>query len=251
MRNLFFIAIICFGFNIPCIAQLMDNGDGTVTDNNSGLTWLQNSLPASNGGDGKTWQDALSWAVSLVFASHDDWRLPSALEFGAGTPDLGFNSVKNEWGNLYGNVWNNPANTEDISPMHYYPCCYYWTSTEKPDDYDKASAFFISYDDVWGNSFFTKSTLMRYTAVRGTAAPVLAPQCRDGYDNDHDGKIDFPADGGCSSLDDNNEKNVCFTFWNGRTYCLSYFKITLIFVAIISVSFGLFYYLKRKKKEGK
>jgi len=28
------------------------------------------------------------------------------------------------------------------------------------------------------------------------------PQCRDGIDNDHDHKIDYPADKGCTSPDD-------------------------------------------------
>jgi hypothetical protein len=34
------------------------------------------------------------------------------------------------------------------------------------------------------------------------------PQCSDGIDNDNDGKIDFPADSGCSSPSDNSELNA-------------------------------------------
>src|SRR6476659_8054425 len=30
-------------------------------------------------------------------------------------------------------------------------------------------------------------------------------QCRDGIDNDQDGRIDYPADKGCSSRNDNSE----------------------------------------------
>ncbi len=33
------------------------------------------------------------------------------------------------------------------------------------------------------------------------------PQCQDGIDNDGDGKVDFPLDQGCASFDDNNEQN--------------------------------------------
>ncbi|MDB5972341.1 MAG: hypothetical protein JWQ90_4791 [Hydrocarboniphaga sp.] len=33
----------------------------------------------------------------------------------------------------------------------------------------------------------------------------LAPACSDGVDNDGDGKIDFPADAGCTAADDNDE----------------------------------------------
>jgi len=36
---------------------------------------------------------------------------------------------------------------------------------------------------------------------------VPLAQCKDGIDNDADGKIDFPADPGCSNTDDNDETN--------------------------------------------
>ena len=35
------------------------------------------------------------------------------------------------------------------------------------------------------------------------------PQCSDGKDNDGDGLIDFPADKGCTGADDNDEVNPC------------------------------------------
>lgn len=46
---------------------------------------------------------------------------------------------------------------------------------------------------------------MRYTAVRGPRQATLAPRCRDGYDNDSNGMVDYPEDGGCSSADDPTE----------------------------------------------
>lgn len=52
-----------------------DNGDGTVTDPNTGLTWQQ--VPSS---DGYTWQEAVDYADGLELAGFDDWRLPSAKE---------------------------------------------------------------------------------------------------------------------------------------------------------------------------
>jgi hypothetical protein len=33
--------------------------------------------------------------------------------------------------------------------------------------------------------------------------------CSDGMDNDGDGKVDFPNDPGCSSLDDTDETDAC------------------------------------------
>lgn len=57
----------------------VDNGDGTVTDQATGLTWLQEDSGAF-GAAGLDWKEALQWAESLEFAGHDDWRLPTAKE---------------------------------------------------------------------------------------------------------------------------------------------------------------------------
>lgn len=40
-----------------------------------------------------------------------------------------------------------------------------------------------------------------------TTAPARLPRCRDGLDNDRDGLIDYPADPGCSSRNDDSERN--------------------------------------------
>jgi hypothetical protein len=55
--------------------QFVGNGDGTVTDRATGLTWMQ-----GDSGRGMNWQSALAYAENLNFAGHDDWRLPDAKE---------------------------------------------------------------------------------------------------------------------------------------------------------------------------
>jgi len=55
--------------------EFEDNGDGTVTDHATGLTWMQ-----QDSGRPMTWQQALAWAEDLEFAGHDDWRLPDVKE---------------------------------------------------------------------------------------------------------------------------------------------------------------------------
>lgn len=49
-------------------------------------------------------------------------------------------------------------------------------------------------------------------------------QCNDGLDNDSDGKIDYPLDPGCSSINDNNETDVpaayCSNSVANSDYCL-------------------------------
>ena len=64
--------------------NFVDNGDGTVTDHATGLTWMQADSAALKAGakrDGKlNWQEALQWAENLNYAGHSDWRLPNAKE---------------------------------------------------------------------------------------------------------------------------------------------------------------------------
>jgi hypothetical protein len=64
--------------------DFVDNGDGTITDRATGLTWMQvdsGHLKAGPGKDGRmNWEQALAWAEGLTFAGRSDWRLPNAKE---------------------------------------------------------------------------------------------------------------------------------------------------------------------------
>jgi arylsulfatase A-like enzyme len=51
-----------------------DNGNGTVTDNNSGLMWQK-----TDSGE-MTWDNARTGATTLNLAGYTDWRLPTAQE---------------------------------------------------------------------------------------------------------------------------------------------------------------------------
>ncbi len=57
--------------------RFTDNGDGTVTDNLTGLMWDQNGYRA---GTTRTWTEALSDCNSLSLGGHSDWRLPNRKE---------------------------------------------------------------------------------------------------------------------------------------------------------------------------
>ncbi len=54
--------------------SLTDNGDGTVTDQVTGLIWQK-----TDGGE-MTWESARTYAASLTLTSQADWRLPTAHE---------------------------------------------------------------------------------------------------------------------------------------------------------------------------
>jgi hypothetical protein len=91
-----------------CVNDFRDNGDGTISDLSTGLTWCR-----SDSGRAMTWGRALEYAESMVFAGHDDWRLPNARELqsivdysrspdttgsGAIDPVFSISEIKNEAG---------------------------------------------------------------------------------------------------------------------------------------------------------
>ncbi|MBD3251338.1 DUF1566 domain-containing protein, partial [Candidatus Uhrbacteria bacterium] len=57
------------------VNQFSNNGNGTVTDASSGLTWQQ-----GDSGSGMDWGDALSYCEQLSLGGATDWRLPNAKE---------------------------------------------------------------------------------------------------------------------------------------------------------------------------
>jgi hypothetical protein len=64
----------------------MDNGDGTITDQRTGLTWEKLSEDGSiHGGGPYTWFEAITVKIAALnttpcFAGHCDWRLPNVIE---------------------------------------------------------------------------------------------------------------------------------------------------------------------------
>ena len=99
--------------------DLTDNGDGTVTDNLTGLIWEQKT--EGNEPDNFTFDDALTYCDDLTLAFNSDWRVPT----------------RNEYSTI--------LNYADVSPsldIEYFPyftstgsnLAYYWTSSEYNDD---------------------------------------------------------------------------------------------------------------------
>ncbi len=54
----------------------VDNGDGTITDLNTGLTWQQTPDFASL----RSWDEAQDYAASLQLTGYGDWRVPTIKE---------------------------------------------------------------------------------------------------------------------------------------------------------------------------
>jgi hypothetical protein len=59
----------------PNLESYTVNGDGTVTDELTGLMWQQATPPS-----GYTWADAQTYCTNLALSTYRDWRLPSFVE---------------------------------------------------------------------------------------------------------------------------------------------------------------------------
>ncbi len=60
---------------IQATPSFTNNNDGTITDNNTGLMWMQDAAVNK-----MNWEAALRYCETLTFATYSDWRLPNAKE---------------------------------------------------------------------------------------------------------------------------------------------------------------------------
>ncbi len=102
---------------------LMDNGDGTLTDQASGLTWMQTDSQQAF-----PWADALAYCENLAWAGQEDWRLPNAKELysivdTSRAPDVSNTAAANSL--FQSTPITNEAGQPDIA--------HYWTSTTHLD----------------------------------------------------------------------------------------------------------------------
>ena len=65
-----------FVVHYPPQPRFTDNGDDTVTDNNTKLIWSKNANLCGH----KNWLGAMHYCSGLTHAGHSDWRLPSISE---------------------------------------------------------------------------------------------------------------------------------------------------------------------------
>lgn len=122
-------------------ASLTDNGDGTVTDNTTGLMWAQGSS-ANN----MTWKEALAWCEALSLAGYGDWRLPTIKELKTLVDD------------------DSDGLAIDIDYFPETVATYYWSSTTNA--YYTEHAWLVSFN-YGNNGHGNKSSRYYVRAVRG------------------------------------------------------------------------------------
>lgn len=121
--------------------QLVDNGDGTITDYATGLMWQK-----ADDGNLYDWKQALAYADTLSLAGYSDWYLPNAKELES---IVDYSRAPS--------VTDSPA----ISPL--FECskhelydsvdgyAYYWSSTthlDGPNPYK--NAVYVCFGEAWG-----------------------------------------------------------------------------------------------------
>lgn len=122
-----------------------DNGDGTITDNNTGLMWAKTTADINgNGvldeGDTAMWPEALYFCENLTLAGYDDWRLPTVKEL---VSIVDYNA-------------SFPAIDTTYFPDTEFD---YWTSTSwLCDGYSGAKALCLYFD--YGNIFFNNFKIL-------------------------------------------------------------------------------------------
>lgn len=144
--------------------RFTDNGDGTLTDNLTGLIWLKNA----NCYGRVTWDDALSNADSLAdgvcglsdSSLFGDWRLPNVIEleslvhfdYHRQLADPNIYTTNARWLNSQGFTTTQNSG--------------YWTSTTAPNHADRA---YYVYMDFGYTHFDEKNETAYFMAVRGSS----------------------------------------------------------------------------------
>jgi hypothetical protein len=114
--------------------RFIDHGDGTVTDNLTGLMWAKDAYHGS-----MIWNDAIDYANNLSLGTegcgtdYTDWRLPNVKELQS---LIDFSNY-------------NPA-LPTGHPFSYVQASYYWSSTTYATDSNAAWSVFMSHGYVGG-----------------------------------------------------------------------------------------------------
>ena len=116
--------------------NFVDNGNGTISDSASGLTWMQ-----SDSGASLNWEAALNYCESLDLAGASDWRLPNAKELQS-IVDYSRSPVTTS-SPAIDPIFNATAITNEAGQSDYP---YYWSSTTHLDTANNGStADYVSF----------------------------------------------------------------------------------------------------------
>ncbi|MCP3927663.1 MAG: DUF1566 domain-containing protein [Bacteroidetes bacterium] len=151
--------------------NLVDNDNGTISDNATGLMWQQ-----ADDGTTRDWKDALSYAENLSLGGHSDWRLPNAKELQSivdytRCPDVTNSAAIDPL--FSATTFNDPGG----NPGQYG---HYWTGTSHMDGPNPFSAaVYVAFGEAQGKMNGTLLDVHGAGAQRSdpkTGAPSAYPQ---------------------------------------------------------------------------
>lgn len=139
----------------PGLKSFTGNGNGTVTDNDTGLMWeVKGVSPALNAATNTyQWQEAQDFINQLNtahYAGYSDWRLPTT----------------NELGYLIDHSISTAAQTPKVNTVYFSTCTCgnYWSS--QPHAGDAAQAWYVNFN-TGAKDYATKGSSFYVMAVRG------------------------------------------------------------------------------------
>ena len=178
--------------------DLTDNGDGTVTDNLTGLMWEQKTLESET--LSYTYPDAVAYCNDLTLGNgnHSDWRVPTR---------KAYSTILN-----YGRV---SPSLDTLYFPYYTSVAYYWTTSEYHDDPSQVWVVRLTFGLI--DKLPKTPDLYRVRCVRGTTEPI-ASYTDNGDDTVTDNLTGLMWE---QKTDDegSRDKDNTYTWKDGLAYC--------------------------------
>jgi hypothetical protein len=147
----------------------INNNNNTITDQETGLTWMRHPADINNDGainssDQVIWKDALAWCEGATIAGSSDWRLPNIRELRS--------------------ILDYSRHYPAIDPLFIEDGYCYWSSTTLlnqstyPGYYAWVTDFYTGDDDVAGKLFSKLWDKRNIRCVRGGVSlppPIAMP----------------------------------------------------------------------------
>ncbi|MBW1855030.1 MAG: DUF1566 domain-containing protein, partial [Deltaproteobacteria bacterium] len=114
--------------------DLTDNGDGTVSDNLTGLLWEQKT--EENEPNTYTHNDAIDYCENLSLGGYDDWRVPTRREY---STIINLGTLSPALDMTYFPFYSTVIAENDI---------YYWTASDYHDDNTKVWKIQLSFGTI-------------------------------------------------------------------------------------------------------
>jgi hypothetical protein len=125
------------------VNNFVDNGDGTITDNATGLMWFKD-----DSSEGMNWEDVLAWVQQKneeSYLGYNDWRLPNAKELQSIVDYT--RSPRTTNSAAIDPVFEVTKIIDERGEMNYP---FYWTSTTHVDSAGGGAAVYVAFGEALG-----------------------------------------------------------------------------------------------------